>query len=123
REDGPARVQKEVPVREVVRLVPDLDGRDQRESGEVGVTERRVLVTGGAGFVGSHLVDALLRRGDSVRVFDNLDPQVHGAERRKPAWLSEDAEFVLGDIRAGDAVARAIHGVDVIYHLAAAVGV
>lgn len=87
------------------------------------MAKRSVLVTGGAGFVGSHLVDALLERGERVRVFDNLDPQVHGAERRKPAWLSEDAEFVLGDMRDAAAVSRAVRGVDVIYHLAAAVGV
>jgi dTDP-L-rhamnose 4-epimerase len=82
-----------------------------------------VLVTGGAGFVGSHLVDALLARGDRVRILDNLDPQVHGPERKKPAWLAEDAEFVLGDMRDPDAVARSLRGVDVVYHLAAAVGV
>lgn len=83
----------------------------------------RVLVTGGAGFVGSHLVDALLARGDSVRVFDNLDPQVHGPERRPPEWLNRDAEFILGDMRDAEAVARALEGVDVVFHLAAAVGV
>jgi len=80
-------------------------------------------VTGGAGFVGSHLVDALVARGDRVRVFDNLDPQVHGPGRRKPAWLSDDAELVVGDMRDPDAVSRAVRGMDVIYHLAAAVGV
>jgi dTDP-L-rhamnose 4-epimerase len=87
------------------------------------VAERRVLVTGGAGFVGSHLVDALVARGDRVRVFDNLDPQVHGPERRKPPWLSAEAEFVLGDMRDPGAVARALREVDVVFHLAAAVGV
>jgi dTDP-L-rhamnose 4-epimerase len=87
------------------------------------VAERRVLVTGGAGFVGSHLVDALLKRGDRVRVFDNLDPQVHGEERRKPDWLPAEAEFVLGDMRDADAVAGALHGIDTVFHLAAAVGV
>ena len=87
------------------------------------MAKRRVLVTGGAGFVGTHLVDALLARGDRVRVLDNLDPQVHGPARRKPGWLSDDAELVLGDVRDPDAVARAVRGVEVIYHLAAAVGV
>jgi dTDP-L-rhamnose 4-epimerase len=85
--------------------------------------QRRVLVTGGAGFVGSHLVDALIARGDRVRVFDNLDPQVHGPDRRKPPWLPADAELVIGDMRDRQAVSRAVRGVDVVYHLAAAVGV
>jgi dTDP-L-rhamnose 4-epimerase len=87
------------------------------------VAERKVLVTGGAGFVGSYLVDALLARGDRVRVLDNLDPQVHGPERKKPAWLSDEAELLVGDMRDPDAVARSLRGVDVVYHLAAAVGV
>ena len=87
------------------------------------MTERTTLVTGGAGFVGSHLVDALLARGDRVRVLDNLDPQVHGPARRVPRWLSPEAELVVGDVRDFDAVRRALQGVDTIYHLAAAVGV
>jgi dTDP-L-rhamnose 4-epimerase len=87
------------------------------------VAQRRVLVTGGAGFVGTHLVDALLARGDRVRVFDNLDPQVHGPERKKPTWLSDEAELMVGDMRDASAVARALRGVEVVYHLAAAVGV
>jgi dTDP-L-rhamnose 4-epimerase len=84
---------------------------------------RRTLVTGGAGFVGSHLVDALLARGDEVRIFDNLDPQVHGAAQRKPEWVPADAEFVQADVRDADALKAALKDVDLVYHLAAAVGV
>jgi dTDP-L-rhamnose 4-epimerase len=82
---------------------------------------RKVLVTGGAGFIGSHLVDALLRRGDSVRVYDNLAPQVHPAGR--PDCLTDDVEFVRADIRDVDRLRDAVRNVDVIFHLAAAVGV
>ncbi|HEX8359122.1 MAG TPA: NAD-dependent epimerase/dehydratase family protein [Longimicrobium sp.] len=87
------------------------------------MSARTTLVTGGAGFVGSHLVDALLARGHRVRILDNLDPQVHGPEQRRPAWVPDDAEFRLGDMRDADAVRSALEGVEVVYHLAAAVGV
>jgi dTDP-L-rhamnose 4-epimerase len=80
-----------------------------------------ILITGGAGFVGSHLADALLRAGHKVRVFDNLTPQVHPAG--PPAYLSKEVELMAGDMRDYEAVKRAIAGVDVIFHLAAAVGV
>lgn len=82
-----------------------------------------VLVTGGAGFVGSFLVDELITRGHSVRVFDSLELQVHGAERRQPAYLNPHADFVRGDIRDREALKKAIQGVDVVFHLAAKVGV
>src|SRR5690242_10677911 len=82
---------------------------------------KRVLVTGGAGFVGSYLVDALLHRGMNVRVFDSLSEQVHPSGL--PDYLAQDIDFVRGDIRDIDAVRHAVRGVDVIYHLAAAVGV
>lgn len=85
-----------------------------------------ILVTGGAGFIGSHLVDALLQRGHRVRVLDNLEPQVHGSLRErgeKPAYLNPQAEFVLGDVRDYAVVARALQGVDVLFHEAARVGV
>jgi dTDP-L-rhamnose 4-epimerase len=81
----------------------------------------RVLITGGAGFLGSHTADALLRRGHQVRLFDNLDPQVHGG--LVPAYLPREAELVQGDVRSPDALRRALDGVDVVYHLASAVGV
>jgi dTDP-L-rhamnose 4-epimerase len=83
----------------------------------------RALITGGAGFIGSHLADALLARGDHVRLFDNLEIQVHGAAREWPAYLDARAERVLGDVRDRQAVGAALRGVDVVYHLAAATGV
>jgi dTDP-L-rhamnose 4-epimerase len=85
-----------------------------------------ILVTGGAGFIGSHLVDALLERGYHVRVLDNLEPQVHGGLRErgaKPAYLNPEAEFILGDVRDYEIVKRALEGVDVLFHEAALVGV
>jgi dTDP-L-rhamnose 4-epimerase len=83
----------------------------------------RVLVTGGAGFIGSHLVDALVARGYDVRVLDKLEAQVHGDTGKAPAYLSRHAEVHIGDVRDPDAVARALEGVEVIFHQAAAVGV
>jgi dTDP-L-rhamnose 4-epimerase len=82
----------------------------------------RVLVTGGAGFIGAHVVAEMLAAGCTVRVLDSLDPQVH-AQRRRPAYLSREAEFVLGDVRSTDTVREALRGVDSVCHLAAAVGV
>jgi dTDP-L-rhamnose 4-epimerase len=82
---------------------------------------KRVLVTGGAGFVGSHLVDALLREGHEVRVFDNLSPQVH--PDGMPGYLATEIDFVHGDMRDLDAVRQALTNIDVVYHEAAAVGV
>lgn len=81
----------------------------------------KVLVTGGAGFIGSFIVDELIRRGHQVRIFDNLDPQVH-PNREKPPYLNSDAEFIEGDVRDYDALKKAIDGQEAIYHKAAAVG-
>jgi dTDP-L-rhamnose 4-epimerase len=83
--------------------------------------KRNVLITGGAGFVGSHLTDTLLQQGHSVRIFDNLSPQVH--PQGVPPYLPSDAELTVADVRDADAVRSAIDGVDVIFHLASAVGV
>jgi dTDP-L-rhamnose 4-epimerase len=82
-----------------------------------------VLVTGGAGFIGSFLVDALIAQGHAVRIFDSLDAQVHGPERRPPKYLNPDAEFIQGDVRDREGLKLAVQGVDVVFHLAAKVGV
>jgi dTDP-L-rhamnose 4-epimerase len=82
-----------------------------------------ILVTGGAGFIGSHLADDLVARGHRVRVLDNLSPQVHGPDGTRPAYLHEDIELVRGDVRDAAAVRRALAGIDAVYHFAAAVGV
>jgi dTDP-L-rhamnose 4-epimerase len=87
---------------------------------------RRVLITGGAGFIGSHLADLLLAGGDRVRVLDSLSPQVHGEGGERPAYLAPEVELVRGDVRDPLAVRRALAEggpVDAVVHLAAAVGV
>lgn len=81
-----------------------------------------VLITGGAGFIGRHVTDELLRRGNKVRILDSLLEQVHG-DAERPDGLHADAELIRGDVRDGDAVARALAGVDSVIHLAAEVGV
>ena len=86
------------------------------------MTNKKVLVTGGAGFIGSHLVDALLARGYSVRVLDALVPQVH-TNQGPPAHLDPRAEFIEGDICDPALLSRALDGVDIVYHQAAEVGV
>jgi dTDP-L-rhamnose 4-epimerase len=83
----------------------------------------RILITGGAGFIGSHLADDLLESGYRVRALDNLSPQVHGPDRARPDYLSNDVELVVGDVRDPAAVRRALAGVDAVYHFASAVGV
>lgn len=85
--------------------------------------KKKVLVTGGAGFIGSHLVDALIKEGYSVRVLDNLDPQVHGENRKIPSYLNKEAEFIEGDIRNRDILKKSLKDIEVIFHEAAAVGV
>ena len=80
-----------------------------------------VLVTGGAGFIGSHLVDALVAVGERVRVLDNLDPLAH-PDGTVPAHLSPEAEFLHANLEDPDAVARALEGVERVFHLGGAVG-
>ncbi len=82
-----------------------------------------ILVTGGAGFIGSHLVDALVERGARVRVLDSLEPQVHGAAREIPVYFNPTAELVKGDVRDRELLRSCLEGVEVVFHLAAAVGV
>jgi dTDP-L-rhamnose 4-epimerase len=80
-------------------------------------TGRRALVTGGAGLIGSHVTDLLVREGWSVRVLDNLEPNTHRAGR--PDWINADAEFVEGDVRDRATMRAALEDVDMIFHQAA----
>lgn len=84
---------------------------------------KKVLITGGAGFIGSHLADELLQKGYEVRVLDNLCEQVHGSSSSKPEYLNDDVEFIYGDVRNPDNVKEALKGIDAVYHYAAMVGV
>jgi dTDP-L-rhamnose 4-epimerase len=84
--------------------------------------EQRVLITGGAGFIGSHLADELLAHGYAVRALDSLVDQVHG-ESNSPEYLDPDVELVEGDVRDPEVVRSALDGVDCVVHFAARVGV
>jgi len=81
----------------------------------------RVLVTGGAGFIGSHLVDALLAAGEEVRILDNLDPLAHPSGQ-PPVHLDPAADLRVGDLRDPGDVGAALDGVDRVFHLGGIVG-
>ena len=82
----------------------------------------RILITGGAGFIGRSVSRELLRRGNEVRVLDSLIEQVHG-DRERPEDFPDEAELIVGDIRNKDVVTRSLKGIDSVVHLAAEVGV
>jgi dTDP-L-rhamnose 4-epimerase len=86
-----------------------------------GVKRMKVLVTGGAGFIGSHTVDLLIENGYEVVILDNLEPQVHG--NKKPDYINPDAKFVLGDVTNTNVWKKVLKDVDAVVHLAAMVGV
>lgn len=83
----------------------------------------KVLITGGAGFIGSHLADELIDNGYTVRALDNLSPQVHGRQAKRPDYLNAQVELQIGDVRDENAVSQALEGIDTVFHLAAMVGV
>jgi len=78
---------------------------------------KRALVTGGAGLIGSHVADLLLSEGWKVRILDNLEPNTH--RNGKPAWIAQEAEFIEADIRDRVAVRAALTDIDVVFHQAA----
>ncbi|MCB0105942.1 MAG: GDP-mannose 4,6-dehydratase, partial [Caldilineaceae bacterium] len=84
---------------------------------------KNVLITGGAGFVGAHLANELIEHGYKVHLFDALLPQVHGARNEWPAYLDPSIELIHGNICDPGAVRRACRNMDIVYHLAARVGV
>jgi len=84
---------------------------------------KKILVTGGAGFIGSHLVDDLVSMGHDVVVYDVLEPQVHGTLNSMPGYMAKGIEFIRADIRTEENLYSALKDIDVVFHLAAMVGV
>jgi dTDP-L-rhamnose 4-epimerase len=100
-----------------VAVVPLLHAAARKD-----LVSQTVLITGGAGFIGSHLSDELLREGYRVRALDSLVEQVHGTSQR-PEYLTDEVELIAGDVRNAEVVRGALEGVDAVVHLAARVGV
>ena len=86
----------------------------------IDMNTQKALVTGGAGFIGSHLVDALIEEGHEVTVLDNLEPQVHPS---KPTWLNPHAKYIFADISEPGVIQTAVQDQEVLFHEAAMVGV
>src|SRR3954465_4258256 len=84
---------------------------------------KTILITGGAGFIGSHLADELISAGHKVRVLDNLAEEVHGPEKFRPDYLNREIDLRIGDVRDPEAIKSSLKGVDAVYHFAAMVGV
>ncbi len=84
---------------------------------------KKILITGGAGFIGSHLADHLLKKNYEVKILDNLTDQVHGPGAVWPDYLSKEIAFIKGDINNPEIVQNALSGVDAVFHFAASVGV
>jgi dTDP-L-rhamnose 4-epimerase len=84
---------------------------------------KNILITGGAGFIGSHLADELINKGYKVRVLDSLIEQVHGPGATRPEYLNPEIELLVGDVRDKEMVLKALDGIDAVYHFAARVGV
>lgn len=76
-----------------------------------------ILITGGAGFIGSHTCDALIKKGHRVRILDNLQETVH--KKGLPSYLNKEAEFIKGDVRDKKTLENALEGIDAVYHFAA----
>lgn len=83
--------------------------------------KNKVLITGGAGFIGSFLTDRLIDKGYKVRILDNLEEQVH--QNKLPKYLNKKAEFIKGDVKDYKKLKDSLQGIDIVFHLAASVGV
>ena len=83
---------------------------------------KKILITGGAGFIGSHTADKLIDLGYHVRILDNLDPQIH-IDSKVPDYLNKNVEFYKGDICNPDDLNRALKGINYIFHFVAETGV